>query len=305
MIDFNGVGKTYRSWPRGREVRAVDDITLTVHPGEVLGIAGPNGAGKSTLIAMLLGFLRPTEGVVTIGDLPPRRFVERHGVGYLSELIGIPPAWTVEGALERYGVLSGIPDAQLQARIEDVLERMGLHEHRAKRVKQLSKGNLQRLGLGQTRLRPYDLVVLDEPTHGLDPMWTVRFREIVAELRRPDRIIIIASHNLEELERLSDRVAIIDRGRLQRVVTVSSVLPMTASTVYRLTLAAGVDALRTVFPDAVDMGRGDWGVRAASLHDLNAGLVALIGRGAVIAGIAPAQSALEQQFLDAVEGVIG
>ena len=303
MIHIGGVSKVYRSL-RGREVRAVDNLTLEIRPGEVLGIAGPNGAGKSTLIAMLLGYLRPTEGGISIAGLPPRQFVERHGVGYLSELIGIPPRWTVEGALERYGILAGVSDDELPSRIEDVIERMGLHEHRTKRVRQLSKGNLQRLGLGQALLRAYSLFVLDEPTHGLDPMWTVKFREMVAELKRPDRTIIIASHNLEELERLADRVAIIDRGRLQRVVTVSRVLPMTAATVYRLTLADGLAAMHAVFPDAIDLGRGDWGVTAGSLHDLNLRLVEMINRGAVIAGIAPAQSALEQEFREAIEGVL-
>ena len=303
MIHIGGVSKVYRSL-RGREVRAVDNLTLEIRPGEVLGIAGPNGAGKSTLIAMLLGYLRPTEGGISIAGLPPRQFVERHGVGYLSELIGIPPRWTVESALERYGILAGVSDDELPSRIEDVIERMGLHEHRTKRVRQLSKGNLQRLGLGQALLRAYSLFVLDEPTHGLDPMWTVKFREMVAELKRPDRTIIIASHNLEELERLADRVAIIDRGRLQRVVTVSRVLPMTAATVYRLTLADGLAAMHAVFPDAIDLGRGDWGVTAGSLHDLNLRLVEMINRGAVIAGIAPAQSALEQEFREAIEGVL-
>jgi len=303
VIHIGGVSKVYRSL-RGREVRAVDNLTLEIRPGEVLGIAGPNGAGKSTLIAMLLGYLRPTEGGISIAGLPPRQFVERHGVGYLSELIGIPPRWTVEGALERYGILAGVSDDELPSRIEDVIERMGLHEHRTKRVRQLSKGNLQRLGLGQALLRAYSLFVLDEPTHGLDPMWTVKFREMVAELKRPDRTIIIASHNLEELERLADRVAIIDRGRLQRVVTVSRVLPMTAATVYRLTLADGLAAMHAVFPDAIDLGRGDWGVTAGSLHDLNLRLVEMINRGAVIAGIAPAQSALEQEFREAIEGVL-
>ncbi len=303
MIEIEGVSKVYRSF-RGREVRAVDGLTLDVRPGEVLGIAGPNGAGKSTLIAMLLGFLRPTEGRVAIAGMAPRDYVRRHGVGYLSELIGINPRWTVEGALERYGVLAGVSEEELPSRVEDVLGRMGLHEHREKKVRQLSKGNLQRLGLGQSLLRSYGLFVLDEPTHGLDPMWTVRFREMVAELKQPNRTIIIASHNLEELERLADRVAIIDRGHLTRVVTVSRVLPMTAASVYRLTLAAGLDALHAVFPDAVDLGRGDYGVHAESLLDLNARLVEMINRGAVVAGVAPAQSALEQEFRDAIEGVL-
>ena len=119
-------------------------------------------------------------------------------------------------------------------------------------------------------------------------------------LRRRDRTILIASHNLEELERLADRVVIMDRGQLQRVVEVTRVLPMTLATVWRLTMARGGELLPSVFADATDLGRGDWAVSARTLAELNNGIVALVGRGALVAGIAPAQSALEQHFRDAV-----
>jgi ABC-type multidrug transport system ATPase subunit len=145
--------------------------------------------------------------------------------------------------------------------------------------------------------------ILDEPTHGLDPVWLNRFRGVVAELRRPGRAILIASHNLEELERLCDRVAILDRGRVQRVVDVSRVLPQTAESLFRLTVARGSELLGTVFPDVEDLGRGDWAVRAPSLEALNEGLAALIGRGVLIAGVAPAQSALELEFHEAIAEV--
>ena len=299
MIELDGVGKTYRP-VLGRAVCAVEDVSLHIHTGEVFGIAGPNGAGKSTLIALLLGYLRPTTGEIRIAGLRPRDYIERYGIGYLSELIGIPPRWTVRSALARYAVLAGVPDAEVGGRVEEVVERLGLEEHRDKRVKELSKGTLQRLGLAQALLRSEAVFVLDEPTHGLDPLWTVRFRELVATIRRPDRAIVIASHNLEELERLADRVAIVDRGRLQRVVEVSRVMPMTSAAVYRLTVAAGAAHVAAVFEGAVDLGRGEYGVVAADLAELNRKVAALIERGTLLAGIAPAQSALEQEFREAI-----
>ena len=299
MISFHNVCKTYRP-PLRAAVTAVEDFTLEVRPGEVLGIAGPNGAGKSTLLSMLLGYTHPSSGIIRIDGMAPRAYIERHGVGYLSELVAIPPRWKVEEALLRYGTLAGVREPELGLRVSETLEKLGLEGHKAKQVRELSKGNLQRLGLAQALLRGEELFVLDEPTHGLDPLWTAKFREIVASLRRSDRTILIASHNLEELERLADRVVIMDRGQLQRVVEVGRVMPMTVATVWRLTLARGAELLPEVFPDASNLGRGDWAVSARTLGELNKGIVALVERGGLVAGIAPAQSALEQHFRDAV-----
>ena len=182
MIELQGLSKTYRSLFGTRVVPALDDLTLTLARGEVVGVAGPNGAGKSTLISLLLGYLRPTQGQVQVDRMPPRRWVERHGVGYQAELVAIPGRWSVEGALQRYTVLSGVPRAQLNQRVDALLSDFGLAEQRRKRVRELSKGNLQRLGLAQALAGDSDLVVLDEPTHGLDPLWTQRFRDVVQVL---------------------------------------------------------------------------------------------------------------------------
>ena len=299
MISFHNVCKTYRP-PLRPAVAAVEDFTLEVRPGEVLGIAGPNGAGKSTLLSMLLGYTKPTSGIIRIDGMESRQFIERHGIGYLSELVAIPPRWGVEETLLRFGTLAGVREPVLSLRVSETLEKLGLEGHRTKKVRELSKGNLQRLGLAQALLRGEELFVLDEPTHGLDPLWTAKFREIVASLRRRDRTILIASHNLEELERLADRVVIMDRGQLQRVVDVGRVMPMTVATVWRLTMARGAELLPEVFPGASNLGRGDWAVAARTLGELNRGIVALVERGGLVAGIAPAQSALEQHFRDAV-----
>ena len=305
MISFAGVGKRYRNW-NGREVRALDDFTLDIAAGEVFGLAGPNGAGKSTLIALLLGFLGPSEGRVEIAGMAPRRYVETFGVGYLSELINIPPAWRTRAALERYALLAGFSAREAGPRADALIEQLGLDEHRHKRVRQLSKGNLQRLGLAQALLADSALIVLDEPTHGLDPVWTQRFRDVVETLRRPDRTILVASHNLDELARLADRVAILDHGALQRVVDVRATARIvTQGAPYRLVLASGEDAVRLVFPQATDLGGGEFLVEGQSLDALNIGLSALVASGAIVSAFYPVHSALEQQFREAVGAGVG
>jgi ABC-2 type transport system ATP-binding protein len=301
VIAFDHVGKRYRSFT-GREVRALDDLTLELNPGEVFGLAGPNGAGKTTLIALLLGFLGPSEGTVRIAGLEPRRFIEKHGVGYLSELVNIPPAWRTDEALRRYALLAGVDASRLRARVDEALDQLGLAEHRGKRVKQLSKGNLQRLGLAQALLCEEQVVVLDEPTHGLDPVWTQRFRDVVTALRREDRIILIASHNLDELARLADRVGILDHGRLQRVVAMrgGGEVREGATAPYRIAMARGAELVPEVFPGARDVGQGELELESLTLEEINAGIATLIARGALVSLVLPTHSLLEQQFREAV-----
>ena len=299
VIEFRNVGKTYKSL-LGNSVQAVEEFSLVVQEGEILGIAGPNGAGKSTLISLMLGYLRPTTGTVEIAGRPARTYVEQNGIGYLSELISINPKWKAESTLVRFATLAGLPDDEIPRRVEYVIDLLGLGEHRDKKVKALSKGNLQRLGLAQALLRDERILVLDEPTHGLDPVWTQRFRDIVGELRRPDRTMLIASHNLDELQRLADRVAIIDRGRLQRVVSTGYEPAASVATRFRLTLVSGFDLVQAIFPSAEEAGKGEYDVRVQSIHELNASIANLISRGGLIASVVPERSVLEQQFREAV-----
>ena len=298
LIRFHDVGHTYRSIT-GRSVRAVDGFSLDIGESEVFGLAGPNGAGKSTLISLLLGYIEPTDGAVSVAGMRPRVFVERHGIGYLSELIAIPPRWTLEETLRRFGILAGVRAHELPARVEECIAMLGLDEHRGKRVKQLSKGNLQRLGLAQALLREERVIVLDEPTHGLDPVWTQKFRDIVQALRRPGRAIFIASHNLDELQRLADRVAIIDHGKIQRVVeprgaAAASVAP------YLLDVSGDGAAVAEVFPGARPRSPHEFELPALDLATLNAGIALLLQRGVLVTSLRPAHSMLEQHFREAV-----
>jgi ABC-2 type transport system ATP-binding protein len=299
MIECADLTKTFRVAARS-PVRALDDLSLEIQRGEVVGIAGPNGAGKSTLIAILIGYLHPTSGTVRLGGMAPRQYVERHGVGYLSELIGINPRWRTDQALQRFALLAGLSDAEVVRQVDDLLERLGLDEHRTKPVRALSKGNLQRLGVAQALLGDPDVVILDEPTHGFDPMWALKFRTFVQDMRRPGRTILIASHDLAELSALTDKVHIIDHGRIVRSVDTRGRAPTLRH--YRLTVVSGTDQVTAVFPDAHPVGDdGTFEIRTIELLALNAGLAELLRRGATVASVAPSETLLEHHFREAVE----
>ena len=253
---------------------------------------------------MLLGFLNPTSGSITIAGQPPRRYVERSGIAYLPELMALVKTWRVDHALRRLATLSGVPGSQIEIEVDRVIARLEIGEHRTKRIKALSKGNFQRLGLAQALLRDFDVVVFDEPTHGLDPVWTQRFRSVVADLRRPDRVIIIASHNLDELERVADRVAIIDRGKLQRVVTMTSSGSASAR-VYLVRVLGDPAAVLAAFPGATVLTSGEVALPTLGVTELNAGLAVALAGGAQVTGLAPRESALEAEFHAAVSGTSG
>jgi ABC-type multidrug transport system ATPase subunit len=219
MIEINEVAKEYRGGllPRaGRGVLALDGVTLTARRGEALGVIGINGAGKSTLLRLLLGYLRPTAGEVLMDGLPPRTYVERHGVAYVPEHVRVPGGWTVRGALTAYAMLGELGE-DAHDRVETSMHRLGLTPLADRRVGRLSKGNLQRLAIAQAILGDRDLMVLDEPTDGLDPLWIAELRNIIAEWRAADsgRTLVIASHNLGEVERIADRVLILHDGRVR------------------------------------------------------------------------------------------
>ena len=300
MIRFENVSRTY-SPLGGTPVRAVTGMTFSTEPGEVFGIAGPNGAGKSTMISMLLGFLAPSAGRLTVGNQPPREFVESEGIGYLSELVAIKPSRRVREAMVRFATLAGIPAAITAARIDELLGALGLEEHAGKRIKELSKGTLQRVGLAQALLDDtVRVLVFDEPTHGLDPLWTQSFRALVPTLRRPNRVIVIASHNLDELERLADRVAIVDRGELVRIVAMRGAVSDTSVTRYRISFRGDAAVVEAAFPGATMIAGDEAEVSVTGLEELNRGLTAMIARGVLVASAAPAYSALEEHFRQAV-----
>ena len=284
----------------GRRVLALDRFSLDVPAGTALGIVGPNGAGKSTLIRLLLGYLHPSAGEITIGGIAPRSYAERHGVGYVPERVAIPPRWTARHALRAFAALGEVENGEM--RIERELERWGLEEAADRRVGALSKGMLQRLALAQALLGERVLLILDEPTDGLDPEWIVRTREILRKWKgdNPERVLLFASHNLHEVERIADRVAVLEGGRLRETLEMRA--PSLTLPAYRLEIEGNSERigrlLRGVFPDA-DADPADprlFRVRAPDLPELNRRIAGLIEQGVVVRALMPEHPSLEERF---------
>lgn len=216
MIRLAELSHVYRSLLRRRpSVRALDRLSLELDAGSAIGLIGMNGAGKTTLVRVLLGYLQPASGSATIDGHAPRAYVERHGIGYVPERVAIPGRWTVEGALQAYAMLGDVGEDGPE-RVEGALTRLGLEEIRSRRVASLSKGSLQRLAIAQAILCDRQILVLDEPTDGLDPVWMAELRTILEEWRAaaPGRILIVASHDLPMVERVASRAIVLHAGRV-------------------------------------------------------------------------------------------
>ena len=194
---------------------AVRDISFTVQEGEILGMLGPNGAGKTTTLRMLTGFLRPTAGSVRIGgrDLEREPISARRDIGYLPENVALYPEMRVEEYLAYRARLERLPRADVRRAVGETLERCLIADVRRQIIGTLSKGYRQRVGLAAAILHKPKVLVLDEPTVGLDPKQIIAIRELIRELGR-ERTLLLSTHILPEVELLCDRVLIIDRGRL-------------------------------------------------------------------------------------------
>jgi ABC-2 type transport system ATP-binding protein len=209
MIDVDNVSKRY-----GRAL-AVDGVSFRVAEGEIVGFLGPNGAGKSTLLKMLCTWLPPTSGNLRVAghDVQTEPLEVRRVLGYLTEHNALYETMLVEGFLRFVGRLRGLSGRQLQERLEWVVSRCTIEDVLHKRIHQCSKGYRQRVGLAGALIHNPKVIVLDEPTHGLDPLQVVAFRDFVRELAE-GRAIIFSSHNLSEVASISERILIINRGRM-------------------------------------------------------------------------------------------
>jgi len=288
VIEIESLGKTYGT--RRQPVHALRDVSLSVGPG-VWAVVGPNGAGKSTLLGLVLGFLRPSSGTVTIAGMAPRRYLRRHGAAYLPERFRLPPEWPVRAALRTLARLDGTAGPDAEARGDRTLSRLGLDDHADRNVGELSRGLNQRLGLAQAVLADRDLVILDEPTEGLDPLWRVRFRDLVAELRAGGRTVLLASHELGEVERLADRAIVLEDGRVRDVLDVRG--PDGPATRYRLDVDAHPDVIAIAFPDA-DPVASPLTVMVADPAELSHRLAALLDAGGIVRAVVP-EAGLEER----------
>jgi ABC-2 type transport system ATP-binding protein len=205
--------------------QAVNKLSFSLNEGEVLGIVGPNGAGKTTTIKMILGLLTPDSGTITIFGKSIDDLEVRREIGYMPETPSFYSHLTGKELLLFVASLFGISKKEALERSEHLLERVGLTEASNRQLGGYSKGMLQRICLAQALINKPKLLFLDEPLDGLDPLGRVRMKEVLLEIKQAGTAIVLNSHILSDVEIMSDRIAIVDRGTILKLDTVASLIP--------------------------------------------------------------------------------
>ena len=297
------LAKTYRAGWKRAPVRALDGVSLCVPRGEVFGLLGPNGAGKTTLVKLLLGITRGDGGEASVLGRPAGNVPARARIGYLPEGHRYPLHLTGAGVVRWFARLSGVRRSEIEPRVRRLLARVGLERWTGVRLRKYSKGMVQRLGLAVALVHEPELLFLDEPTDGVDPVGRREIRNILLEEKTRGTTIFINSHLLSEIERTCDRVAVLSHGKILRTGTVADLTDRGLT--YRI--AAGVippaalEALRQR-AGPVDATNGFLRVRVASLEDLNSCLDALRASGCLLREVGPEKSTLEDSFIRILEG---
>ncbi len=211
-IEIRGYAKTFRTQFLRRRVTAVRDVSLSVRRGQIFGLLGPNGAGKTTTIKMLLGLVTPDRGSASILGVPVPHKESRARLGFLPENPYFYDHLSPRELLVDYGRLFRLPDAECRRRGDALLERLGVAHAADRPIRKLSKGMMQRVGMAQALLADPEVLVLDEPLSGLDPIGRKEFRDLVLERARAGAAVLLSSHILPDVETTADRVAIINQG---------------------------------------------------------------------------------------------
>ena len=213
-IEITGLTKDFSLNLRGIKLRAVENLTLAVPEGQVFGLLGPNGSGKSTTIKIILGLLEPTAGECKVFGVPSGRVDSRLNVGYLPEAPYFYRYLSGTELVRFYGRICGVPRKRLDERVREVIDWVSLSGAAHRRVGTYSKGMLQRIGLAQALVHDPRLIILDEPTAGVDPVGSAEISELILKLKTQGKTVLITSHLLAQIEDICDRVAILDRGKL-------------------------------------------------------------------------------------------
>ena len=300
IISTHALVKEFRTVrPR---IRALDRVDLTVNRGEAFGLLGANGAGKTTLVKVLLGLTRADSGTVEIRGASPGRTATRRRIGYLPEGHRFPGYLSADAAMRLFGRLAGVAEDTLDRRIGELLDLVGLAERRQDHIGRFSKGMTQRLGLAAALIDDPDVLFLDEPTDGVDPVGRREIRDILKLTKSRGTTVFINSHLLSEVERTCDRVAILHRGQ---VIREGSVEELTRPT-RRFRLRAGdgpaIDpGLIAAAGASLTHRNGFAEVDVPDLVSLNALIDTLRQHGILIAELTPVKTELEDVFIEVVQ----
>jgi len=223
-VSFQGVTKAYGPF------RALDNVSFEIKEGEVFGYIGPNGAGKTTTMKILVGLLTDFQGQVYVNgyNVSAQKDEIHRWLGYLPQSVAFQDWRTIDHALTTFGKLSGMSDQDIERRIVELLDMMGLSDVRHKKISQLSGGMIQKVGLAQALLHNPKLLVLDEPLSGLDPYSRHQFKEIVLDLSRKGTTVFFSSHILSDVKEVADRIGILSHGKIRQIGTLNELKSISA-----------------------------------------------------------------------------
>ncbi len=301
VIEVSGLRKEYRSTLGRRIITALDGIDIAVRPGELFGLLGPNGAGKTTTVKVLLGLTAATAGRARISGLPVSSPESRRSVGYLPEGHKIPNYLTARQTLSIFGRMSGMESAAIRARSVELLEKLKLAQWIDVRVKKFSKGMTQRLGLAAALIHQPKVLLLDEPTDGVDPVGRREIRDILRDEARNGAAFLLNSHLLSEIELTCDRVAVLRAGKVAAEGTVDELTRRSAK--YKMVATPIDDALVAAFRETgavVERVNGHIELSVENIEHLNALVDKARSSGAMLSELAPLRSTLEDVFVDLV-----
>lgn len=304
-VEVQGLGKTYQRRFAKTPIHALHALDLRVDQGAVFGLLGPNGAGKTTLVKMLLSIVHPTTGTARLLGRAIGVPAARRCVGFLPENHRFPEYLTAGQALDLYGQLAGVEAETRKRRTDELLDRVRMTRWKNTRISKFSKGMMQRLGLAQALINDPDLVFLDEPTDGVDPIGRREIRDLLVWMKDAGKTIFLNSHLLSEVEQVCTRVAILNEGRLVREGTIAE-LTAQAQT-YTFVTTAWPEALQAELAATLtsatplDEGRYQYAVAVADRGTRNALIDRLRAHQVEIESIVPARKTLEDYFIDVIQ----
>ncbi|HNR35029.1 MAG TPA: ABC transporter ATP-binding protein [Candidatus Hydrogenedentes bacterium] len=304
VIQTQNLTKIYEAALRGQDVHALNNLNLTIHSGEIFGYLGPNGSGKTTTIKLLLGLIFPTSGDMEIlGSKDIGSAEVRRQIGYLPEGAYYPDFLKGEEVLKFYGHLYGLRGADLRRRIDETLEIVGMSRARKRLIRGYSKGMRQRIGLAQALLSDPQILILDEPTTGLDPIARKEIRDILANLRDKGKTLLISSHELLEVELISDRVGILYEGVLQTLGTLDELL-VNREVVVQVDGATPetIELFRGKGLEVEDVVENRAALRVPDAMSVYQALEVCRSTGVTLQAIAPRRETLEELFVRVVGG---
>ncbi len=220
MIYSEELTKIYKGGLKKRGIVALDRVSLSIQAGEIFGLLGPNGAGKTTFLKIILGLTKSTSGRVEIAGFRPDDARSRLRVGYLPENHSFPSYLSGIEMIRLSGKMCGLGSSEISDRIPSLLQQVGMERWGTTKLRKYSKGMLQRIGIAQALINNPDIVLLDEPTDGVDPVGRVEIRDVLKKIKEEGKLIVLNSHLLSEVEAVADRVAILQRGRVVKINTV-------------------------------------------------------------------------------------